>query len=321
MIIYNMNDNLNECKAIYFYQKPFTANTEQMGCYYFNILQAVELCRTWGAAIVPPKLPLAPRDNNKVELDHTQPWADSILELGTIDSRDVLDYSTVNTITFEEFCSQSNLKVYSNLDVLDISGTQFIKDMGSKFFIINMTPRWDTKNNDSVFYTKIYKTLPFKSQVYKERVPQWYLDMYKAPFLGVHWRRGDRGNACLGPIGKNLWYATEPDKVAMYINTYLERNKDLIWVYVSTNSGSIEDRELLQLLVKVPLYYLEVPDDIDPLEMWKWDLTDLFMCAKAKHLILSPGGLKNSSAFGRILLAESMKQNMGETKSHFMSFI
>jgi hypothetical protein len=320
-----MEGKTNKCTAIYFYQKPFTADTEQMGCYYFNILQAVELCRMWGAAIVPPKLPLAPRDNNKVELDHTQPWDDSILELGSIDSTEVLDYSTVNTMTFVDFCSQSNLNVYSDLENLDISGSKFKNDMGSKYFIMNMSPRWDTNkynsNTNPVFYTKIYKTLPFKNQVYKERVPEWYLDMYKAPFLGVHWRRGDRGNACLGVYGKNLWYATEPDKVAMYINTYLEKNKDLIWVYVSTNSGSIDDRELLQRLVKVPLYYLEVPDNIEPLEMWKWDLTDLFMCAKAKHLILSPGGLKNSSAFGRILLAESMKQNIGETKSHFMSFI
>jgi hypothetical protein len=45
------------------------------------------------------------------------------------------------------------------------------------------------------------------------------------------------------------------------------------------------------------------------------------MCAKAKHIILSPGNLITSSAFGRIILAESMKQYMEKTKYSFMPFI
>ena len=73
------------CKAVYFFQKPFTADTEQMGCYYFNILQAVELCKRWGAAIVPPRFPLCPRDNTKVEFNSTDHWASSILAIGSYD--------------------------------------------------------------------------------------------------------------------------------------------------------------------------------------------------------------------------------------------
>ena len=317
-----MLQELEECKAIYFIQKPFTSKTQQMGCYYFNILQAVELCRIWGAAIVPPMLPLAPRDNNKVELDHNEPWEDSILEYGSIDSSKVLDYSQVKTISFNNFCKESNLNVYTNSDNLDISGVKFTKNKQSKYFILNIPPRWDTqKNNEMTFYRIIYSTFPFRNDIFKHNIPEWYLNICNTPFLGVHWRRGDRGNACLGSIGKTLWYATEPDKVAMIINTYIEENPGLSWVYISTNSGSMDDKELIMQLVKVPVYFLDVPEGVEALDRWKWDVTDLFMCAKAKHIILSPGGLTGSSAFGRIILAESMRQNIDRTKYSFMPFI
>jgi hypothetical protein len=41
-------------EAVFFIQKPFTADTEQLGCYYFNILNATIKCKSWNAAIVPP---------------------------------------------------------------------------------------------------------------------------------------------------------------------------------------------------------------------------------------------------------------------------
>ncbi|NBO70946.1 hypothetical protein EBV26_10750 [bacterium] len=317
-----MSQDIEECKAVYFIQKPFTSKTEQMGCYYFNILQAVELCKIWGAAIVPPMLPLAPRDNYKVELDHTQPWEDSILEYGSINSSEVFDYSKVKTISFNDFCRESDLNVYSNSNNLDISGVQFTKNTKSKYFILNMPPRWGTqKNNEMTFYKIIYSTFPFRNDICKQNIPEWYLNISDTPFLGVHWRRGDRGNLSLGSIGKSLWYATEPDKVAMVINTYIEEHSGLSWVYISTNSGSIDDKELIIRLVKVPVYFLKVPEGVEALDRWKWDVTDLFMCAKAKHIILSPGNLTTSSAFGRIILAESMRQNIDRTQYSFMPFI
>jgi hypothetical protein len=308
------------CEGIYFIQKPFTVNTEQMGCYYFNILSACIKAKELGAAIVPPYLPLAPRNNKLVELNADQPWSASILDFGRINSADVLNYSRTKTLTLQEFHTRSNGHANMKYEKVTIEGLDFINDSTSKYTIADLPGRWDTQGNDpQLFYRGLYKTLPLRSDITIE--PKWFKYSRSRPFLGVHWRRGDRGNVTLGEIGKHLWNSTEPDKVAACINRYIEQHPELEWVYVSTNSGSDEDRGLLRDLVKINLHYLDIPEDINPLDLWKCDLTDLFMCSKASHLLLSPGGINNSSAFGRLIYAEYLKRNHNEPYIKFMPFI
>jgi hypothetical protein len=307
--------------AVYFIQPPFTAKTEQLGCYYFNILLSIELCRKWNAAIVPPRIPLAPRDNTKVELNSTEDWAKYIFQLGSVDSKEVLDYSKIKTIDLHEFYRASAGRVFMKQDTLDVSGLQFTKDASSKYFVLNMPPRWDTQSYDPhIFYNELYGMLPLNSNIIEQRVPEWYDTLKGQPFLGVHWRRGDRGNASLGHIGRVLWLSTEPCLVAIHINKYLLENPHLQWVYVSTNSGCQTDKELLRTLVKKPLHFFNRPTDVKPLDIWKWDLTDLLLCAKTDHLLLSPGDLNNSSAFGRLMYAESLRQNPETALVRFMPY-
>ena len=307
------------CEAVYFIQKPFTVDTEQMGCYYFNILSAYIKAKALGAAIVPPLLPLAPRDNKLVELNSDKPWSGSILDFGSINSAEVLDYSKIKTLSLEEFYSKSNGLVKMKEDIMNISGFIFMKLDTSSYIITELPKRWDTQyNNPSLFYNGLYRELPFRSDNIDE--PAWFTNLKFSPFLGVHWRRGDRGNVTLGLIGQRLWKSTEPETVAAHINNYIEENPQIEWVYVSTNSGSDEDRDLLTSLVKLELYFMDEVED-HPLNLWKSDLTDLFLCSKASHLLLSPGGLHNSSAFGRLLCAEYLRSNHNEPHVKFMPLI
>ena len=306
--------------AIYFLQKPFTVNTEQLGCYYFNILEAVEQCKSYGAAIVPPRMPLCPRDNTKVELNSNEPWDSSIRTIGSVDSTEVLDYTNVSTLSLNDFYSKSNGKVSMKSSTLDISGITFISEPTSKFWILDLPSRWDIINgrDHHIFYNILYPMLPLNPSILNGRIPDWYIEKSVRPFLGVHWRRGDRGNTTLGSIGQILWNSTQPNHVAKCINTYLLKNPELEWIYVSTNSGSKEDRTRLSSLVNKPLYYFESPE-CEALDQWKWDITDLLLCAKAKHLLLSPGNLQNSSAFGRLIYAECLQQNPSDALVSFIT--
>ena len=310
---------MSRCEGIFFLQAPFTANTEQLGCYYFNILEATEQAKMYGARIVPPRMPLCPRDNTRVEIDSTKPWDSSILKIGSVDSSEVLDYSQIPTMSLNEFYSKSNGEVRMDMFTLDISGMIFISEPTSKYWIMNMPSRWDTdESDDTIFYNILYPSLPFNPNILDARIPAWYIEESKKPFLGVHWRRGDRGNIAMGELGQLLWSSTNPAHVADYINSYLLKNPELEWVYVSTNSGSNNDRILLRKLVKKPLYYFNMPE-VDPLEQWKYDITDLLLCAKAKHLVLSPGNLNKSSAFGRLMYAECLQQNPSDALVSFIT--
>ena len=309
------------CEGIYFLQRPFTVNTEQLGCYYFNILEALEQCKIHGAAIVPPRMPLCPRDNTLVELNSSQPWDSSIRIVGSVDSTEVLEYSSISTLTLNEFYNKSNGNVRMKSQTIDISGMIFTSEPSSKFWIMDLPSRWDIQGRDPhIFYNILYPLLPLNPNVVDGRIPEWYTIKSKESFLGVHWRRGDRGNATLGSIGNLLWNSTQPNHVADCINMYLLKNPELEWVYVSTNSGSKEDRRGLCSLVNKPVYYFENPV-CEALEQWKWDVTDLLLCAKAKHLLLSPGTLQNSSAFGRLMYAECLQQNPTDALVSFMPYI
>jgi hypothetical protein len=292
-------------KAAFFYQRPFTANSEQIGCYYFNILQAVELCRAMECAIVPPNFPLCPRDNSMVEVYKNEHWEKSILTIDSISSAELLEYS-IPTLSLGEFAEASGKRVNMSFLSLEYRGILFIQDPESHYKILDMPGRWDLQGHDpNLLYMKLYKTLPFK----RPKIPLATTsleDILSMNCLGVHWRRGDRGNITMGEIGKRLWKSTEPDQVAKCINILLEKNPKIELVYISTNSGSTYDRETLELLVKAPIYFLYRPRSTNPLEHWKWDLTDLFLCSKASHLLLSPGG-QNSSAFGRLIYAEALR--------------
>jgi len=301
---------MNTFQGIFFLQKPVSPTSEQIGCYYFNILQAVEIARQKKAAIVPPLFPLCPRDNSQVEIYHTQPWNDSILAMGTLDSNQVLDYSNVKTLTFEEFVQQSQQKVYMTSNDIEIKNVRFSLDLTSRYAILDMPGRWDLQTHDSsLFFKQLYQTLPLKQVV---DIPK-PISPLKKPYLGVHWRRGDRGNIIMGDIGKRLWKSTQPEVVASHINKILKNNPSLESVYVSTNSGSKLDRKILQSLVNSPLQFLDKPLGIDPLEYWKWDLYDLFLCSSASTLLLSPGKLEDSSAFGRLIYAEALRKHASVT--------
>ena len=314
---------MNRCEGIYFLQKPFTTNTEQLGCYYFNILEAIEYCRKQNpmVPIVPPRLPLCPRDNTKVELYSNATWDTSIRGIGSVDSREVLDYTNIVTLTLDEFHYRSNGNVCMKDKVLDISGIPFTLDRNSKFWVIDLPSRWDLQGNDHhIFYNILYPILPLNPTILEGRIPEWYVANSKKPFLGVHWRRGDRGNIKVGRIGELLWRSTNPIHVAAYISEYCSKNPELEWVYVSTNSGSEADKKQLQSLVIRPIYYYNAPI-VTPFEQWKWDIADLLLCARAKHLLLSPGNLQNSSAFGRLMYAECLQQNPTDALVSFIPLI
>jgi hypothetical protein len=309
---------MDTCRGIFFWQKPFTAKTEQLGCYYFNILSAVLVARKAGAPLVPPLMPLAPRDNTKVEANPQLPWDSSILEIGSVPSEEVLDYSQVATMSLEQFVAESGGRVKMAFETFHTRGFTFMQDFESEYWIVAMPGRWDTLDNDPhLFFNQLYSSLPLKKHPLLLS-PPWFEMERKKPYLGVHWRRGDRGNYSLGPIGLAQWRATEPSDVAEYINEYLQKNPELEWVYVSTNSGSEKDRLLLQQLVKKPLRYFERPAAIPALKMYEWDLCDLLQCAQAKHLLLSPGGFERSSAFSRLILAECYQNNPTEALVSFM---
>jgi hypothetical protein len=221
-----------------------------------------------------------------------------------------------------DFYIKSEGKVKMESSTFEIAEFKFTSDSLSDYWILELPPRWDTQGNDPyVFYNTLYPILPINTTIINGRVPEWYERLSKKPFLGVHWRRGDRGNTILGNIGKVLWQSTEPIFIARYINRYIEKNQDLEWVYVSTNSGSVIDRETLRKLVHKPVYYFDMPFDTKPLDMWKWDLVDLLLCAKSSHLILSPGGIQNSSAFGRLMYAECLRQNPESALVNFLPMI
>ena len=309
---------MSSCEGIYFLQQPFTVNTEQLGCYYFNILEACEQAKLYGAPIVPPRMPLCPRDNTLVELNSSQPWDSSIREIGSVDSTEVLEYSHIPTLTLNEFYSKSNGEVRMDMFTLDISGMIFTSESTSKYWILDMPLRWDIQGRDPhIFYNNLYPFLPLNPNVVDGRIPDWYIEKSVRPFLGVHWRRGDRGNTVMGELGQLLWSSTDPKNVANCINKYLLKNPELEWVYVSTNSGSESDRALLKSLTLKPLYYFTSKSM--PLEQWKWDMTDLFLCAKASHLLLSPVNLEESSAFGRLMYAECLQQNPTDALVNFIT--
>jgi len=308
--------------AVYFIQKPFTADTEQLGCYYFNILNAVIQCKSWDAAIVPPMMPLAPRDNRRVELNSTDHWKSAILEYGSIKSDKVLDFSNIKTMSFDDFYIKSNGLASMNHDSIEIQGFRFKKNADSKFHITNLPGRWDTEGHDpNIFYSELYPMLPLNYESVKAIIPLWYITRFTKPFLSVHWRRGDRGNVVLGEIGRRLWISTEPETVAKYINKYLEQNPKIEWVCVSTNSGSSFDRGILKSLVKKELFYIDAPPSIKPLDLWKWDMLSIFLCAGTPNLILSPGGLQGSSAFGRLMYAECLQRNPETALVKFMPLL
>ena len=310
---------MSRCEGIFFLQATFTVNTEQLGCYYFNILEATEQAKMYGARIVPPRMPLCPRDNTRVEIDSTKPWDISILKIGSVDSSEVLDYSQIPTMSLNEFYSKSNGEVRMDMFTLDISGMIFISEPTSKYWIMDMPSRWDTDGSDhTIFYNNLYSSLPFNPNILYGRIPDWYIEQAKKPFLGVHWRRGDRGNIEMGELGQLLWSSTNPNNVAHCINQYLLKNPELEWVYISTNSGSESDRSILKSLSIKPLYYF-TSKAVNPLDQWKYDITDLLLCAKSKHLILSPGNLENSSAFGRLMYAESLQQNPTDALVSFIN--
>lgn len=318
-----MSEPPSQCLAAFFLQKPFTSDTEQMGCYYFNILNAVYLCKAFNAAIVPPLLPLCPRDNSRVEKQAQRDWASSILEISSISSDQVLDYSKVPSIGFEEFVARSNCRVRlpDKLRELEICGTLFIHDPESVYWILHLPQRWDIQQVDEyIFYNESYPMLPLR-EAPLELTPAWFVEKSTKPFLGVHWRRGDRGNAKLGQIGLHLWLSTEPGLVAKEINRYLERNPDLDWVYVSTNSGSEDDRRELKRLVSKPLYFFERPSSVPPKDHWRWDICDLLLSAQAQHLLLSPGGFKNSSAFGRLMIAQYYQNHPSDALVSFLPLV
>ena len=151
--------------CIYFYQPPFTANSEQMGCYYFNILEAVELCRSLHAAIVPPRVPLCPRDNTMVEVYSSTHWDTSIITIDSVASTEVLDYKDVSTLSLNEFIEASGKRVTMKYSRLVYNGVEFIQDLQSPYLLLDMPARWDLQERDSsIFYTQLYKTLPLKVQ-------------------------------------------------------------------------------------------------------------------------------------------------------------
>jgi hypothetical protein len=290
--------------CIYFYQPPFTANSEQMGCYYFNILEAVELCRSLNTAIVPPLFPLCPRDNTMVEVYNSAHWEKSILTIDSVSSAEVLDYTNVSTLSLNEFIEASGKRVTMKHSALSVNGIEFVQDLQSPYLLLDMTSRWDLQGRDtSIFYLQLYRTLPFREPNTRITVN------FKKPYLGVHWRRGDRGNVTMGEIGKRLWAATEPEQVAKQINARLTANPAITEVYISTNSGSKRDRQRLTQLLNAQVYCLERPSAIAPVDHWRWDLTDLFLCSQADDILLSPGGLEHSSAFGRLIYAEALRKN------------
>jgi hypothetical protein len=318
-----MAEALPSFKAVLFIQKPFTSDTEQMGCYYFNILSAVYLCRQLEAAMVPPLLPLCPRDNYRVEKQAHRDWASAILEISSIPSEQVLDYSNVASVSLDEFYSSSGGKARlpDKSNSLDVRGFRFTNDPDSEFVLLHLPQRWDINQHDPhVFFNESYPLLPLLESPL-DLAPAWFREASKKPFLGVHWRRGDRGNAKLGQIGLHLWMSTEPAVVAKQINVYLESNPELAWVYVSTNSGSEEDRKTLQRLVKKPLYFFERPANIPPREHWRWDICDLLLAAQAQHLLLSPGGFTHSSAFGRLMIAQCYKNHPSDALISFIPLI
>ena len=281
-----------------------------MGCYYFNILEAVELCRSLHAAIVPPRVPLCPRDNTMVEVYSSTHWDTSIITIDSVASTEVLDYKDVSTLSLNEFIEASGKRVTMKYSRLVYNGVEFIQDLQSPYLLLDMPARWDLQERDSsIFYTQLYKTLPLKVQDKPHAVK------FSKPYLGVHWRRGDRGNVTMGEIGKQLWASTQPEQVAKHINAYLERNPAIQSVYISTNSGSKKDRQRLRQLVRLDVHYLEMPLLTPALDHWRWDLTDVFLCSQADHILLSPGGLEHSSAFGRLIYAEALRKNPNVTVS------
>ena len=209
-----------------------------------------------------------------------------------------------------------------NPDSIDIQGFHFKKDINSKFHITNLPGRWDTEGHDPhIFYSTLYPTLPLNYESVKAYIPLWYNIRSTKPFLSVHWRRGDRGNTVLGEIGRHLWISTEPRTLAKYINKYLEQNPKIDWVCVSTNSGSVFDRSILQSLVKKELIYINADPNTKPLDLWKWDILSIFLCAASPNLLLSPGGIRNSSAFGRLMYAECLQQNPETAIVEFMPLL
>lgn len=308
-------------KAVLFYQKQFTADTEQMGCYYFNVLSAVLQCKDLGCSIVPPLLPLCPRDNTKVEQQPEISWSSAILTIGQISSEKVLDYSQIPSISLEEFAEKSGGRVRMLPQSLQFRGHMFYQDETSEYFLQTLPGRWDTQGTDPhLFFNELYPQLPFL-QGPLSRTPPWFTELAKKPFLGVHWRRGDRGNYSLGPIAFALWSSTQPLQVASEINRILKANPELEWVYVSTNSGSEKDRVMLQSLVEKPLRYLERDTVLEPLEIWQWDICDLLLCAQANYLLLSPGGILRSSAFGRLMIAQNYMNRPTDAIHSFMPIV
>lgn len=243
-----------------------------------------------------------------VEVYNSVHWDTSILTIDSVSSTEVLDYTNASTLSLNEFIEASGKRVTMKHSTLKVNQVEFIQDLQSPYLLLDMTSRWDLQGRDtSIFYTNLYRSLPFREPNTHNAVN------FKKPYLGVHWRRGDRGNVSMGEIGKRLWASTEPEQVAKQINAVLMANPAITHVYISTNSGSKRDRQRLTQLVNAQVYCLERPSAIAAVDHWRWDLTDLFLCSQAEHILLSPGGLHHSSAFGRLIYAEALRKNPNVT--------
>ena len=75
-------------------------------------------------------------------------------------------------------------------------------------------------------------------------------------YIGVHWRRGDRGHPEMGALGDLMWQLSSPEHLSCELNRLLLEWPAATSVFVGTNCGTPADRALLRRLVHVPLVFL-----------------------------------------------------------------
>ena len=121
-------------------------------------------------------------------------------------------------------------------------------------------------------------------------------------YVGVHWRRGDRGHPEMGEQGDRMWALSQPEHLSCEINRLLlEYNVSA--VFVGTNCGTPADRERLRALVHAPLVFLS---DLGLFQDWQHGLdavtVEMFVLAYAKVFLTAGDSFWGSSTISRLVV-------------------
>jgi hypothetical protein len=159
------------------------------------------------------------------------------------------------------------------------------------------------------------------SQYANQLIERWF---GKEPFLGVHWRRGDRGHAEMANWGRCYWEWSQPGQISNRLCEILQE-RNIRHVFIATNSGSPEDRARVLATTcigfKPDIHYL--PEDVYPYnkthtrDELKRMMTEMHINIQATAFLSSGMGANqfySAATPGRTTMEHILMQRLNTTK-------